>query len=243
MPQTLPKLTDEQIQQMDHLGFVILEDLFSAEEVAELEKHLTAFHLAKEEAMKRNGGDGMNRPGEILFSWGIAEEDVDVYNFTKNDKMKAIATQLLGPNVDLYWNQTVYKNPETNKIFPWHQDDAYGPVEPSPYLTCWLAISDATTENGCISVLPGSHKDGLRPHEKSDIGLVGHPADHPDQGIQVPIKSGSMILFWSTVLHKSGPNLSDGMRKAYIMQYAAHGLKFIEPGKEMDDLLPIARES
>lgn len=227
---------------MDHLGFVILENLFTKEEISELEAHVGAFHKRHEEALKNSTGtEGISRAGEILFSCNIAEQDEDVYAFVKNEKMKAITTQILGPDVDLYWNQTVYKNPETSKIFPWHQDDAYGEVVPSPYLTCWLAISDATTENGCISVLPGSHKDGLRPHVKTEIGLVGHSADHPDQGIQVPIPSGSMILFWSTVLHKSGPNLSTGMRKAYVIQYAAQGLKYADPEKQMADLLPIAR--
>ena len=110
--------------------------------------------------------------------------------FVTRPEFVAIATQLLGPDVDLYWNQSVFKQPEGKREFPWHQDDGYTPVTPSPYLTLWLALNDATVENGCISVLPGSHKRGLVPHRPSDIGLVCHDADDPDQGVPVPVKAG-----------------------------------------------------
>ena len=68
------------------------------------------------------------------------------------------------------------------KEFPWHQDDGYTPVAPSPYLTLWLALNDATEDNGCIWVLPGSHKCGLVEHKPSPIGLICHASDDPDQG-------------------------------------------------------------
>jgi phytanoyl-CoA hydroxylase len=236
------KLNNDQIAQMATLGYVVLENLFSDMEISELETHLGEFHQRHEEWLKANQGQGgISRAGEILFSDHIAEKDEHVREFIKNKKMVALSTQLLGPDVDLYWNQTVYKNPETTKEFPWHQDDAYTPVEPSPYLTCWLAVSDATTQNGCISVLPGSHLGGLRPHVETPNGWAGHPADHPDQGIQVPIPRGSMILFWSTVLHKSGPNLSGGMRKAYVIQYCPQGLAKVGESSPIPDLIPVAR--
>lgn len=236
-------LNQQQLEQMDTDGFVVLEHFFSSEEVETLGGHLTAFHQKHEDELKaKGGGEGMSRAGEILFSGYIAEASEAVRDFTKNDKLVTLTAQLLGPDVDLYYNQTVYKNPETLKEFPWHQDDAYGPVSPAPYLTCWLAISDATTTNGCISVIPGSHKGGLRPHEQSPIGLVGHSSDDPDQGIQVPVPKGSLVVFWSTVLHKSGANVSDGMRKAYIIQYSKSGLKRVATGELIPNLIPIARD-
>jgi phytanoyl-CoA hydroxylase len=235
-------MTQDQLDSMSTNGFVVLSNLFSTEEIEELESRLGDFHRNHELALSAGSGEsGISRAGEILFSSHIAEQDERVKEFTRCEKMVSLATQLLGEDVDLYWNQTVYKNPETAKEFPWHQDDAYTPVYPSPYLTCWLAVSDATLDNGCISVLPGSHVGGLRPHESSPIGLVGHSSDHPDQGIQVPISRGSLILFWSTLLHKSGPNLSAGMRKAYIIQYAPKGLRKVGESEPIPDLIPISR--
>lgn len=228
---------------MAELGYIVLPNLFSNNEIDALDQHLTAFHRAHEEALAAKGGtEGISRANEILFSGHIAEASEPVRDFVRGDKMVAVTTALLGQDVDLYYNQTVYKNPETNKEFPWHQDDAYTPVTPSPYLTCWLALTDATAQNGCISVLPGSHIGGLRPHEQSPIGLVGYSSDAKDQGVQVPVSKGSLVVFWSTVLHKSGANTSDGMRKAYVIQYCRNGLHRISDGQLVPDLIPITRE-
>ena len=129
--------------------------------------------------------------------------------------------------MDLYWNQSVFKQPEGTKQFPWHQDDGYTAVTPSPYLTLWLALNDATPENGCISVLPGSQKRGLVPHHLTELGYVCHDADDPDQGVLVPVKAGSMAVFQSLTMHKSGANGSPSTRKAYVIQFSAAGLRMV----------------
>jgi phytanoyl-CoA hydroxylase len=235
-------LTPSQLSQLSSEGYVVLESLFAEDEMAALDIDLSTFHKTREEELQSRGvAEGISRAGEILFSGFIAEINDQVKEFTRHPKLVDLTTQLLGDDVDLYYNQTVYKHPEGEKEFPWHQDDAYTPVSPSPYLTCWLAVTDATTENGCISVLPGSHHQGLQPHSQSPIGLVGYSIDAPDQGIAVPVPKGSLIVFWSTVLHKSGPNLSTGMRKAYIIQYSKHGLTRISDGQLVPDLIPVAR--
>ena len=232
--------TAKQQEELATLGFTIISDFFDASEIDSLDRSLTEFHVRSEAKLRSEGGTaGISRVGEILFSPHIAEQSSAVRAFVSNEKMTAVASGLLGPNVDLYWDQTVYKNPEAAREFPWHQDDAYTPVTPSPYLTCWLAITDATVENGCISVLPGSHANGLVPHQQTELGLVGYSNSNPDQGIFVPVRRGSLIVFWSTVLHKSGPNVSHGIRKAYIMQYAARGLRFAKTGELVPDLIPI----
>jgi ectoine hydroxylase-related dioxygenase (phytanoyl-CoA dioxygenase family) len=119
--------------------------------------------------------------------------------------------------VRLYWNQAVFKYPETPQEFPWHQDNGYTPLDPEQYYTCWLALSDATLENGCIWVLPQSHKLGTQPHERTALGQVGYFGDDP--GVAVPLKRGSMAVFSSLLFHRSGSNLTGDVRKAYIIQY------------------------
>src|SRR5690606_38440003 len=75
---------------------------------------------------------------------------------------------LVGPDVNLYWDQAVYKKPEKPRRFPWHQDNGYCYVEPQLYLTCWLALTDATVENGCPQVVPGVHRVGTIRHRFVD---------------------------------------------------------------------------
>lgn len=179
-----------------------------------------------EEAIRAKGGaEGISRQGEITFTSHLAERDEAIRAFVQRPEFAALTAEWLGPDVDLYWNQSVFKGPDGDKQFPWRQDDGYTPVEPSPYLTLWVALNDATPDNGCISVLPGSHKNGLVPHESTPIGLACHALDDVDQGITVPLKAGSLVAFQSLTMRKSGVNRTQGTRKAYIAQYAKAGLR------------------
>jgi ectoine hydroxylase-related dioxygenase (phytanoyl-CoA dioxygenase family) len=103
-------------------------------------------------------------------------------------------------------------------------------------------LNDATLENGCISVLPGWHKKGFLAHENTPIGLECHPSDHPEQGIPVPVKQGSLVAFLSLLPHKSGVNRSKGPRNAYIMQYARAGVVGLPENEPLPNLIPVARE-
>ena len=237
-----PIITPEQRREYEDQGFFILENLFTQEEMAALTDALEKYHAKHEARLQEVGTEGISRAGEIAFTCHIAEEDETVRAFCQRPEFVAITTQMLGPDVDLYWNQTVFKGPEGEKQFPWHQDDGYTPVTPSPYLTLWLALNDATVENGCVWVLPASHKQGLVPHEQSPIGLICHSLDDPDQGIPVPVKAGSVIAFQSLTMHKSGVNRSTGMRKAYIIQYSHAGLRNAKTGEILTGKIPVARK-
>jgi ectoine hydroxylase-related dioxygenase (phytanoyl-CoA dioxygenase family) len=237
----LPQITDAQRKQLDRDGYFLLEDVFTPSEMDKIAERIESFQQRHAENLRAAGGtQNISRADEITFTDHLAEQDEVLREFCKRPEFVAITTQLLGPDIDLYWNQSVFKMPETAKEFPWHQDDGYTPVEPSPYLTLWLALNDATPENGCISVLPGSHKNGLVKHRDSPIGLVCHAADDPDQGVRVPVRAGSVAVFWSLTFHKSGPNTSNGPRKAYVIQYSKSPLKAVG-SDEPFDLIPVAR--
>jgi len=235
-------ITADHHAQMQENGYTIFPTVFSLEDMADLAHRLETFEQRANAALK--SGESMSsisRPDEITFTDHIAERDEVVADFTKRPEFVALCQEFLGPNADLYWNQTVFKHPEGTREFPWHQDDAYTPVEPAPYLTVWLAINDATVENGCISVMPGSHADGLKPHQPSPIGLVCYPNDAENQGVQVPIPAGSLAVFWSLTMHKSGPNSSKGIRKAYVIQYSHSPLTIKATGETAEGLIPICR--
>lgn len=238
----IPTLTNAQKQELDERGYTLIENVFTHEEINELAEQIETYQRRHEEAIARNGGtEGISRANEITFTAFLAENDEAICEFVTRPEFVALTTPILGPDVDLYWNQSVFKLPEGEKEFPWHQDDGYTPVTPSPYLTLWLALNDATPENGCISVLPGSHKRGLQPHAPSPIGLVCHSSDAPDQGVLVPVKAGSIALLYSLTMHKSGPNRSNGPRKAYVIQYSQAGLRNAKTGEVLPGKLPVAR--
>jgi len=238
----LPTITDAQRQQLDENGYFLLENVFTTAEMEALAAQIEAHQRRHEARLAEAGGtEGISRAKEISFTSHLAEQDDSIRAFATRPDFVAIATQLLGPDIDLYWNQSVFKGPDGQKEFPWHQDDGYTPVSPSPYLTLWLALNDATPDNGCIWVLPGSHKQGLVPHTSSPIGLICHAGDDPDQGVPVPVKAGSIAVFYSLTMHKSGINRSQGTRKAYILQYSHTNLKNMRTGEIITGNIPVAR--
>jgi phytanoyl-CoA hydroxylase len=238
----IPTITAEQKEQLDRDGYFVLDNVFTRAEMDELAERIEAHQRRHTEAIRGQGGtQGISRAEEITFTSHLAENDDGIRDFVQRPEFVAITTTILGPDVDLYWNQAVFKMPEGEQQFPWHQDDGYTPVTPSPYLTLWLALNDATIQNGCISVLPESHKRGLIPHEKTPIGLSCHSLDDPDQGIPVPVSAGSIAVFYSLTMHKSGVNRSQGPRKAYIIQYSKAGLKSAITGEVLTGKIPLAR--
>ncbi|HXW84201.1 MAG TPA: phytanoyl-CoA dioxygenase family protein, partial [Candidatus Binataceae bacterium] len=138
-----------------------------------------------------------------------------------------ICRDLIGPDVRLYWDQAVYKKPEYPKPFPWHQDNGYTFIEPQAYLTCWVALTDATLENGCPWVIPGGHLRGTLRHHLTELGWVCRDEDGPE-AIPAPLRAGGMVVFSSLMPHRTGPNVTKDVRRAYILQYAPDGARVVE---------------
>ena len=97
--------------------------------------------------------------------------------FCAHPLLAGLCRDLVGDDVRLYWEQAVYKQPESAEPVLWHQDNGYTFVEPQEYLTCWIAITDATLENGCVSVMPGAHRDRhpRAPRDADRLRVLGRP--------------------------------------------------------------------
>ncbi|MGH2474890.1 MAG: phytanoyl-CoA dioxygenase family protein, partial [Candidatus Limnocylindrales bacterium] len=108
-----------------------------------------------------------------------------------------------------------------------HQDNGYAYVEPQQYLTIWLALTDATTENGCPQVVPGLHRHGTLEHHYVEP-LGWECLDDPPGRVAAPVAAGGAVVFSSLTPHLTGPNLTAEVRKAYIVQYAPAGAERLE---------------
>lgn len=238
-------IQEPQRRELQEIGYTVLHNLFSEAEMAELANLIEAHQRRHVDNLKAMGGTdgGISRAEEITFTDHLAENDVNIMNFVQRQEFVEITTALLGPDTDLYWNQSVYKAGHGTKQFPWHQDDGYVNVDPSPYLTIWLAVNDVTVDNGCVWFMPGSHKNGVVKHEDTDIGKACYSLDEPNQGVPAPLSCGSAAVFWSTTMHKSGLNVSDGMRKGFVIQYCQAGLKYLHSQETITGLTPVARNN
>lgn len=221
-------LTEEQLQQYAEKGYIILEDLFTAEEMDRITGIIDVFDREGEEALNVGEKGFNNVPNQINFTCNLTHNSPELERFIGDQRFVDLTTTILGPDIRLYWDQSVYKRPEAKRDFPWHQDNGYVPTEPVHYLTCWLALNDATIENGCVWIKPETHLGGFVKHEKTDIGWQCYFGDDPGQ--PVPLRKGSLVAFHSLLFHRSTPNQSDGTRKAYVIQYSVDGAKNPDTG-------------
>ena len=229
------RLTDAQAASYDELGYVVIEDVFDAATVSEVLAEIDPLERELEERLRQaEGGKAfIARADEITFTTHLVTRSERLRRFVASPPLLDLCADLIGPDVRLYWDQAVYKKPDTAESFPWHQDNGYAYVEPQQYLTCWIALTDATEHNGCPWVVPGLHRGGTLRHRLTDTGLVCL-GDTPD-AVAAPARAGSIVVFSSLTPHCTGPNTTDGVRKAYIVQYAPDGAEVLS-GTDRDHL-------
>ena len=216
-------VTAEQAESFDELGYFLIPDAFDPDTVAALVAEVDPFEREFEEALRAStdGRAFIARVDEITFTVHLVTRSPWLRTFASHPRLVGLCRDLIGPDVRLYWDQAVYKKPGTAASFPWHQDNGYSFVEPQQYLTCWIALTDATEANGCPWVVPGLHRLGTLRHELTDTGLVCL-TEAPD-AVAVAVPAGGMVVFSSLTPHCTGPNRTDEVRKSYIVQYAPDG--------------------
>ena len=148
---------------------------------------------------------------------------------------------LVGPDIRLARAQLLTKRPRTNALVPWHQDNDFLPVDPPEFLTVILAIDSMTLDNGCLHLLSGSHRKGVVAYVPKGylFTLADPPSD--DAGVAVELQPGDLLLFSSLCFHRSGPNLTDDRRRAWILQFLT--LDAVSPGtgQRFEERLPVAQ--
>jgi ectoine hydroxylase-related dioxygenase (phytanoyl-CoA dioxygenase family) len=148
-------------------------------------------------------------------------------NFIEDSRVVGILSELLDSRVDCFLSQFIFKNPGAWGQ-PWHQDSFYFPFDRSPQVGLWLAISEATLENGCLHVVPGSHREKLLEHvpdrrPNANYGYTEIVDYDFSQSIPVLIDPGDLIVFHSHLIHGSSDNVGDAIRAAMVYHCAASG--------------------
>ncbi|XP_052744037.1 probable phytanoyl-CoA dioxygenase isoform X1 [Bicyclus anynana] len=186
--------------------------------------------IVKEPSLAAQGAKGedlINKISEIHFD--------DVFaTYTEHPRLLHVLAQLIGEPMRVI-NSMLINKPPGSVRHPPHQDLYYFPFRPAEKITAaWTAIDDVTVENGCLYVIPGSHKRNfIYPHGNlPDSNKLYHgilePAVSEEPRAQLEMSPGDTVLFHPLIVHGSGPNTTKGYRKALTAHYAHEGCHYVD---------------
>lgn len=232
----LENIDDAAIEQYSRQGFLAIENAFTPEDVkssieglADLiaEKNpdfsIIQFHskvrdrlseLTLEEKL-----DNVRKIGQFT------DYDERLKTIAFHPKLIVVVEKILGKQAELYQSMALIK-PPNGREKPWHQDHAYFDLSlDTKVVGVWIALDEATIDNGCMRVLPGQHHKEINPHFMiRDWQLCDDQAkDFKSHAVAVPLKPGGCMIFDSYLPHGTPSNFSQLRRKALQYHYVAVG--------------------
>jgi ectoine hydroxylase-related dioxygenase (phytanoyl-CoA dioxygenase family) len=223
-------LTDSELKQYQDKGYVTLGRIMDD----------ATLEAIRAEELRFRGNDSVG----TIFRNQVSHYSADVRRFVTTGPHLSFAQQLVGSkNLAFWFNQFVTKLPDAGSgksEFPWHQDNGYVSIEPATNVTIWVALDDVDERNGCVWVLPESHKKGLLDHRTKSTESWHLTLDVEGDGVPAILRAGEAVAFTGLTLHRSKLNHTDKVRRAFFMEYADVESTFQRAGEERQ---PILKES
>lgn len=226
---------EQQARDFAEQGYALFPGALAGEALALLRDECDAFVAREDARMDALGVDtiGISHRGKRYFANECQRVAPVLRRMLFSETMADVCRATLGDTAYFFFDQYVVKGPEGGLPFSWHQDSGYvvgngGPADHAPYVTCWCPLDDATVENGTVRLIPGSHRNGILPHDRQpgSNDLVGAPADA--EGVVVEAKAGDIVAFSSLLLHATGANRTERPRRVYLAQYTSEAM--LNPG-------------
>lgn len=122
------------------------------------------------------------------------------------------------------WGQFLWKRPRDGKLTPWHQDEAYwDPARSYHAVAAWLPLHDCAVDRGCMQFIPGSHRREIIPHDLATDPEASRQLAALDvefsTAVACPLKAGGATFHHHRILHYAGPNTTDELRTAFILEF------------------------
>jgi len=226
-----PIITEEHAASYERDGFLVVPDALSPEELEELRNDTVAI-------CRGQWGEVGNLPEfddadsdndiqqRVLCIHQIHKISPIMHRYLSQRTMRDVLTTIIGPNVKCMQSMLFIKA-AGKPGQAWHQDEIYIPTRDRSLTGGWIAMDDATVENGCLYVIPGSHRQGVlwpqRTHEDRRFDCAGETYQFPyrdEDAIPVEVKAGSIVFFNGYLLHRSFPNKAQsGFRRVLVNHY------------------------
>ncbi|PZE22829.1 phytanoyl-CoA dioxygenase family protein [Paenibacillus xerothermodurans] len=234
----LNEVTDEHVRLFWQQGYLVVDEVLNAEEVR------TAIAAVMDAVHGKTAGV------KVQFVKSEARLKTDderelavrkIYDFIQHDArlnavahhqgtLDLIARLFAGEKAVVVQDQALLKPPSGGAEKPWHQDMAYGALAyDRSVIGMWTALDPAGLDNGCMHVIPYSHRQGAVPHyAERDWQLCDSSVD-VERDVAVPLKPGGALFFSGLLHHGTPPNFSDKRRRALQIHYAPESARKLTP--------------
>lgn len=226
------ELSDNELDFFKENGYLVIRSVLTPQGLAQMQaESMDAWDKEKE------GFDPNKSWLQNSLLVNIHHKAPTVKNYYFNGPLVDVASQLIGPNIKGATSQLTFKMKGNTKPFGWHQDNGYGELEPYNALTTLTALDDTDRGNGCLWLIPGSHKEGqIRVEQNEEQKKSGSEIIvEADDNLAIPMemKAGDALIFNCWMLHKSDGNYStDRDRRILFLRYAdADAIEVYNGGK------------
>jgi len=231
-------LTPQEIQSYRDQGYLGVDAVFNAAEIAELRNVTDAF-VERSRAVTQSDAVFDLEPSHTPEQPRLrrlknpVKQHPAYHRALTHPKVLAIVGQLVGPDVTCNGDKLNLKLADVGSPVEWHQDWAFYPHTNDDLLAVGVALDDSTLENGCLLVLPGTHRGPLLDHHQDGrfIGAVTERGFSPAGAVPILLKAGGISIHHVRTLHGSAPNRSPRPRRLLLFQYcAADAWPLLPPG-------------
>lgn len=222
------KLSSRQREEFENQGYLVVRQLLRPAEVDSLRQRTLGIATGRVNFPRENIEFEPDREGvlslDALRKLSGTHSDEVFLTHAQHPAILDVVESLIGPDTKIYSSQ-LFMKPPGGVEKPYHQDSPYFPIEPMNLVTCWTALDDVTRENGCMWFVPGSHRQGPRPH--SQKWKVGKREDMrvPDSAIDrqgeqpITMRAGDCSFHHSLLLHRSDKNQTPQRRRGLAVHY------------------------
>jgi non-haem Fe2+, alpha-ketoglutarate-dependent halogenase len=212
-------LSDEQVQQYEREGIFFPVPALSFDEVSK-------FRAAFEHLEAHLGGRPQHRQliqPHLCYRWA--------YDLATHPVILNVIEEIIGPNILVHSTSLFPKYPHEPDYILWHQDGYYWGLSSPRLVSAWVALTNSNIENGCMRVVPGTHKQKVLPHAKSSrhkktrLSLEVAVEVDESRAADILLKAGEMSLHHPYIIHGSNPNQTEEKRLGFAIRYVAAEVK------------------
>ena len=235
------ELSKEQIQFYQENGYVVIEDFLNPQELAQWREAVME-SIAERNGLKMPGkninineDDGINKDADyfnnvfdqLLNLWQTNDK---VKNIMLDERIGKMAADLSGADgIRIWHDQALIKKPWANPT-SWHLDTPFWSFSDRRALSIWVALDDATYENGCLFFIPGSFHETTfeNPGIGKNMGEIFnfYPQFKQSKSHAAPMKAGSCSFHNGLTIHGAHANMTPGFRRAMTCAYMPEGNVF-----------------